>query len=161
MTSACGRLSAQVRAASAKGVILGLSPGTLEQALGSFNVDWRSWGTSTMTSGALLDEIVPQPYRDNYPAFAEVFNDTLQSLYPESNNDSDPFVSTQGIGLRVDGSGSPTPWTDLDAMLEDCATPRPGIAASGLSSSLWYSHGALELYPSELRAYWGSGGSQM
>ena len=145
-----------MRAASAKGTILGLSPSTLEQALASFNVDWQSWGTSTMNSGALFDEIVPQLYRDNYPAFAEVFNNTLQSLYLESDTDADPFVSTLGIGLRVDGSSGPTPWTDLEAMLGDCATPRPDIAVSGLSLSLWYSHGALEVYPFELEKYWGS-----
>lgn len=68
MTAAAAELSAYVRAAISLGgpsgaaisgttgtgggggsggalsVVLGLAPGTLDQALGSFNVDWRAWG---------------------------------------------------------------------------------------------------------------------
>ena len=56
-----------------------------------------------------------------------------------------------GIGVRADGSGDPTPWTELQRMLVD-------VEAADLSPSIWYSHAALELYPEELSEFLTGGG---
>lgn len=144
MTGAALNLSTVVRTAIASlpgtnPVVLGLSPTTLSYALSSFNVDWRNWG-----SNALFDEFLPQLYRDSFSSFAPLLESTLAGLNDPAQP---PFEAALGIGLRINGSGAATPWTDLNLMLNDCAV-------NGLPPALWYASGALELYPSELSAYW-------
>lgn len=155
MSEAAAALSATVRESfDGTSMVLGLSPGTLDQALNSFNVDWRSWGVDSSTGGGpLFDEIVPQLYRSTYTSFASLLNETLDNIYPEvrSRRDeaTDAFVATLAIGLRLDGTGAPTAWDELKLMLDDVENK------SCLSPSLWYSQGAIELYPTQIQAYWG------
>ena len=112
-------------------VTLSLAPTTLAQALHSFDVDWASWAAA-----GLFDEFVPQLYRSAYADFAPLLNATLASV---------PRVTA--VGLRADGTGAPTPWPELEQMYDEVEHTR------GVSSSLWNSRGALELYPRELATY--------
>jgi len=91
-----------------------------------------------------------------------------------AEDSSPPFVAMLGVGLRVDGSGAATPWADLEAMLDalnDPPQPTKAAAATAAAAAaaaavgpippcLWYSHGALELYPAELGAYWANSSKQ-
>lgn len=52
--------------------------------------------------------------------------------------------------LRCDGSGSPTPWADVQQMLSYSSS-------RGIGASVWYAHGVLELYPAEFNKEWGTG----
>jgi len=136
MTSAMKTVHGNV---ASRGMTFSLAPSTLDQAYGTYNVDWDAWGSS-----GYFDEVVPQLYRTSYSQFKSVFNDTWNSL---SSSTRSKFT---GAGIRVDGSGSATPWNDVD---EDIVYAN----GYGVGAAVWYAHGITELYPSQFKSLWGSG----
>jgi len=52
-------------------------------------------------------------------------------------------------GIRVDGSGAPTPWTDVNNMIWYSNINSRGCV-------VWYAHGIIELYPDHFEHVWGS-----
>lgn len=115
---------------------LSLSPSTLSFSIENYNVDWNKWGEQNQ-----YDEVVPQIYRTTFSAFQTEF-----SSYPTllSNSTIEKWVAS---GIRVDGSGEPTPWADVSAMIQMCEL-------YGQGASVWYAHGILEIYPNQFVALW-------
>lgn len=118
------------------GATLSLSPSTLDQALNTYNVDWNQWGTLQ-----LFDNVTPQLYRSDFHSFRKAFDDTCDGVSNETK------VLWKASGIRVDGSGAPTPWDDVQQSIEYAARKDNGAC-------IWYAHGILELYPTQFQALW-------
>lgn len=115
---------------------LSLSPGTLDSAL-SYNVDWNNWGKL-----GYFKEVIPQIYRSTYSSFQTEFDYTSTHLNSVTKS---LWIAS---GVRADGSGSPTPWADVNNMIWYCN-------AKYMGASVWYAHAILELYPSNFVNIWG------
>lgn len=116
--------------------ILSLSPSTLSQATQSYNVDWNMWGNEH-----LYDEVIPQLYRSDYLSFKSIFDQTMRQI---SRVTMSYFTIS---GIRVDGSGSVTPWEDVSESIEYAAS-------FGVESCIWYAHGIVEVYPEQFTQLW-------
>ena len=121
-------------------MILSLAPSPLDQALYSYNVDWNLWGDNFW-----FDECVPQLYRSTYKDFKSLFDQTLRGVSRSTQK------LLRACGLRVDGSGEPTPWEDVENSIEYAEE-------FGVDPVIWYAHGVVELYPEEFSQLWGNGG---
>jgi uncharacterized lipoprotein YddW (UPF0748 family) len=122
---------------SISGAKMSLSPATLSTALGTYNVDWNKWGQNNY-----YDEVIPQIYRSTYDSFKSEFDYTMKTIGSTTKS------KFNAAGIRVDGSGSPTPWAEVNNMIwYSNANARGG--------SVWYAHGIIELYPSNFKNIWG------
>lgn len=101
-----------------------------------YQVYWDEWGLLNY-----YDEVIPQIYRTTYEAFKTEFDYTQQYL---SSSTKKKWTAS---GLRLDGSGSNTPWADVNNMLWYSNVNMKG-------NVVWYSHGIIELYPSEFVHVW-------
>jgi len=119
-------------------VVLSLSPSTLDQALYTYNVDWNAWGVD-----GYYNEVIPQLYRSSSSQFEKVFDDTWKGMSVQTRR------LFNAAGIRVDGSGEPTPWIDVQESIEYCDR-------SGVGSSVWYAHGIVELYNEQFKEIWGA-----
>jgi len=120
----------------AAGSFFSLSPNTLNVSNDTYNVDWNSWG-----SNKWYDEVIPQLYCLDYNTFASVFDDTWTSI---SSVTRSLFIAS---GVRIDGTGAPTPYDDVNKMIQ--------LSKSfDVGTSIWYSHGILEIYPTEFGIVW-------
>jgi len=119
------------------GAVMSLSPATLSVALSTYNVDWNKWGQNNY-----YDEVIPQIYRTTYDSFKTEFDYTTKNL------GSTTKAKWTAAGIRVDGSGSPTPWADVNNMIWYSNANIKGAA-------VWYAHGIIELYPSNFKNIWG------
>lgn len=136
MDNAMKYMSDAVKSSTTKS-IMSLSPSTLSTSKGTYNVDWNKWGDLNY-----YDEVIPQIYRTTYDSFKSEFDYTL------SVASSATLKKWTAAGIRVDGSGSPTPWSDVNNMIWYSN-------AKGRGASVWYAHGILELYPSQFQNIWG------
>ena len=116
---------------------LSLSPSVLSTSVLTYNVDWNAWGSDNQ-----YDEVIPQIYRTTFESFQSEFSSYSSIL---SADTADKWIAS---GIRVDGSGAPTPWSDVSEMIDLCEQ-------AGQGASVWYSHGILDLYPEEFTALWG------
>jgi uncharacterized lipoprotein YddW (UPF0748 family) len=132
MTEKAKWLCRTVRKALPDTVHLSLSPSDLAFAQSHLQVNWKVWSTSTPI---MFDEYVPQLYRSSFSLFSPLLTMTKAALVRSK--------ADIGIGLRIDGSGDPTPWSELVQMIH-------AVQNDNLSPSLWYSRGVLELYRAEL-----------
>jgi uncharacterized lipoprotein YddW (UPF0748 family) len=117
-------------------IVLSLSPCTLDCSKNPYQVYWDEWGSLNY-----FDEVIPQLYRSTYSAFKTEFDYTEQSL---SSATKEKWIAS---GVRVDGSGAPTPWEDVNNTLSYSNANMKG-------NVVWYSHGIIELYPSEFAMVW-------
>ena len=132
MTSLARSISAAVRAA---GIDIELSPATLSFSETNLNVDWASW----MSEG-LFDYVVPQLYTADANIFAKDLRESLNVCTKESAK----FIA----GLRVDGTGSSTPWASVAQQITDSNSEQVGV-------SIWYSNGLLNTYKEQFQKLWG------
>ncbi len=119
-------------------IVLSLTPCTLECSKSPYQVYWDEWGQKNY-----FDEVIPQIYRSTYATFKSEFD------YTEASLSSATKAKWTASGLRVDGSGSNTPWSEVNNMLWYSNAKSKGNA-------VWYSHGIIELYPTEFVHVWGS-----
>ena len=136
-TCSASKMHAAARVmSSARPTHLSLSPAPAAFALQHYNVDWPSWAQE-----GLFDEVVPQLYT----AASATFEDELHEAVATVPRALD-FVA----GIRADGSGQPTPWTELSRMLDIAV-------ASQVGAAVWFTDGILNLYPEEFKAKWSRG----
>ena len=121
-------------------MLLSLSPSTLSQALNTYNVDWNYWGNNDW-----YREVIPQLYRSTYEDYKSILDITYNSV---SDKTKQYFVAS---GIRVDGSGEPTSWKDVAAMIELTSSP----LYNNMGESIWYARGIIELYPTQFKHIWG------
>jgi autotransporter-associated beta strand protein len=121
-------------------VVVSLSPSTASFSAANYCADWSKWLTTT-------DEVLPQVYRSTYSSFA-----TDWAAQITASGTSRPEL---GSGLRLLGTGSATPWTDLQQQLDRTRTD------GALGHSIWYSEGVSASgtsnpsnYNAQLKAYY-------
>ncbi|MFM9057836.1 MAG: family 10 glycosylhydrolase, partial [Planctomycetaceae bacterium] len=121
-------------------VIVSLSPSTASFSASNYCADWSKWLGST-------DEVLPQVYRSTYSSFA-----TEWPLQITASGTSRPELAA---GLRLLGTGSATPWTDLQQQIDRTR------ADNALGHSIWYSEGVSvsgtlnpSNYNTQLKAYY-------
>lgn len=101
-----------------------------------FMVDWPSW-----VDEGLFDEYMPQIYRRTVESF-------LGELAVQASPFSPDNLDKMLVGVRSVGIGDPTPFNELQAMIQ--ATRTTGTAGH----SIWYSQGVRDLYSAELTAFY-------
>jgi autotransporter-associated beta strand protein len=130
-------LHAAIRAAKPD-VVISLAPAVINVSTANLNAKWSDW-----VAAGLYDEVVPQAYRTTIAAF----NTDWPAQVTAMGSRTDELAG----GLRILGTGSATPWSDLRQMID-----RTRQDASG--HSLWYSEGVTRTgtagYRTELTAYY-------
>jgi len=101
-------------------VIVSLSPSTASFSAANYCADWPKWLPST-------DEVLPQVYRSTYASFA-----TDWAAQITASGTHKPELAA---GLRLLGTGSATPWNDLQQQIDKTRTD------GALGHSIWYSEG--------------------
>ncbi len=115
-------------------LIVTVSPSPFPWSYENYCCDWPVW-----VAGGWYDEYIPQMYRNNYPRFEQEWLANIEWM----GEKKDQLVA----GLRVVGEGDPTPWADLQKMIELTRTTESG------GYVLWFSRGVLEVYPQEIAAF--------
>lgn len=121
-------------------VVVSLSPSTASFSAANYCADWPKWLGST-------DEVLPQVYRSTYGSFA---TDWAAQITASGTNRPE-----LAAGLRLLGTGSATPWNDLQQQLDRTRVD------DALGHSIWYSEGVSasgtsnpSSYNSQLRTYY-------
>ncbi|MFM7206884.1 MAG: family 10 glycosylhydrolase [Planctomycetaceae bacterium] len=121
-------------------VVVSLAPSTASFSASNYCADWTKWMAST-------DEVLPQVYRSTYSSFA---TDWAAQITASGTNRPE-----LGAGLRLLGTGSATPWADLQQQIDKTRTD------NALGHSIWYSEGVSNSgtsnpsnYNSQLTAYY-------
>eukprot|EP01100_Stratorugosa_tubuloviscum_P002345 TRINITY_DN1547_c0_g1_i1.p1 TRINITY_DN1547_c0_g1~~TRINITY_DN1547_c0_g1_i1.p1 ORF type:complete len:332 (-),score=170.46 TRINITY_DN1547_c0_g1_i1:69-1064(-) len=130
MTDAAKKIISHVNAPGR----ISLSPATLSYALSNYNVDWGSWSRSNIG----FFEYVPQIYRTDYSSFSSELSYTIQQV----------GTKTLLAGVRCNGSGANTAWSQLSQMITLAQNDGIGVV-------VWYSVGIIETYPSQFKQLWG------
>lgn len=117
-------------------VELSLSPSTLSYSIANYNVDWNKWG-----SLSYYTEVIPQIYRTTFSSFKSEFDYTLTHI---SRNTMHRWTAA---GIRVDGSGDSTAWSEVNEML-DYST------SNNIGAAVWYARGIIETYPNNFQEKW-------
>jgi uncharacterized lipoprotein YddW (UPF0748 family) len=102
----------------------------------NYMVDWPSW-----IDEGLFDEYMPQIY---HGAVGTFLGQLAAQALPFAPDNLDKML----VGVRSVGTGDPTPFNELQAMIE--ATRSTGTAGH----SIWYSQGVRDLYGEELTAFY-------
>ena len=101
-------------------VIVSLAPSTASFSAANYCADWPKWMASS-------DEVLPQVYRSTYSSFATDWAAQITA--------SGTSRAELGAGLRLLGTGSATPWSDLQQQIDKTRTD------GALGHSIWYSEG--------------------
>ena len=101
-------------------VVVSLSPSVIATSSSSYCANWSTWLGKT-------DEVLPQVYRSTIASFN---ND-----WPGQITASGTSRAELGAGLRLLGTGSATPWNDLQQQIDKTRTD------GALGHSIWYSEG--------------------
>ena len=121
-------------------VIVSLSPSVIATSSSSYCANWSTWLGNT-------DEVLPQVYRSTIASF--------NADWPSQITASGTNRAELGAGLRLLGTGSATPWSDLQQQIDKTRTD------NALGHSIWYSEGVSNSgtsnpsnYNSQLTAYY-------
>ncbi len=101
-------------------VVVSLAPSTASFSAANYCADWPKWMASS-------DEVLPQVYRSTYSSFATDWAAQITA--------SGTSRAELGAGLRLLGTGSATPWSDLQQQIDKTRTD------GALGHSIWYSEG--------------------
>ncbi len=116
-------------------VLVSISPAVYPWSLDNYACDWKTWNDK-----GWMDEFVPQNYRMNYAAFATTWKDQLAAA---GKRKADLIA-----GIRIVGDGPDSTWDDLQKSIELTRKPMTGGHVH------WFSRGVLDVYPSELKAFY-------
>jgi uncharacterized lipoprotein YddW (UPF0748 family) len=119
---------------------LTLSPAPLDFALTQYHVNWTVWLQQGWVSA-----VVPQLYRTTLGSFQAALNATMDVLLTTG-----VCSLMHAVGIRVDGSGPATNWSDVVGMWRTVRTQ----TADATGVSVWFAHGIAELYPTQFRCLW-------
>lgn len=127
------------------GLVVSVSPAPYPWSLKNYCCNWPRWATYSIANQPVVpvwDEFVPQCYRTDFPAFAQNWEAQVNELRRAGVNRSEDLIA----GIRVVGDGPDTPWKDV-AMKMDLSRELGG------GYCIWFSRGALDLYPEQFKAY--------
>jgi hypothetical protein len=115
---------------------------------------WSAWSASDKLSikdnsaaSAVTprwDEFIPQVYRMNYKSYEQTWLEQVKYMKEEGAGRVRDLVA----GIRVVGDGPDATWDDVQKSIELTRTTKSG------GHVLWYSRGALDLYPKELTSFY-------
>lgn len=141
------RLVTQVRARRPS-LTLSLSPAVYPWCWDNYLLDWPEWSSweKDASGSPRWDEFVPQCYRNGYDAFAKTWSEQVEHVRERAP----ARVADLVAGIRVVGDGPNASWDDVKRSIE--------LARSGGAKGhvLWFSKGVLDLYPDELKAFYGA-----
>ncbi len=140
------------------GLIVSLSPAVYPWCYEHYCLEWPKWAAwkPGNTEGAKAarpgggagvwwDEFIPQCYRMNYPAFEQTWRDQVKWM----KQDGGGRVGDMLAGIRVVGDGPDATWEDVRKSIELVR------ATGGGGHVLWFSRGVLDLYPEQLKTFYG------
>ncbi|MEN1678663.1 MAG: family 10 glycosylhydrolase [Planctomycetota bacterium] len=136
VTQFAEELSTAVRAAR-PGVLVSVSPSITSFSDINFNAPWPEW-----QNDGLFDEYAVQVYRSNFNDFNSAL--TGQRNQFASSERAEEFV----VGLRGNGSGANTPYSELERMLDRSRQ----VGAAG--HAIFFSQAVRDDYPDQLTAYY-------
>ena len=116
---------------------LSLAPAPILLAL-NYSVDWLRWAK---TGAGGFVEFVPQLYTRDASEFEWHLDATIAEL---------PASTVLLSGVRVEGTGEPTQWREVDRMLTVAKDRRVGVG-------VWYMAGVLDRYNGQFRERWAGG----
>jgi autotransporter-associated beta strand protein len=121
-------------------VVVSLAPSVIATSSASYCANWSTWLGKT-------DEVLPQVYRSTIASF--------NADWPGQITASGTSRPELGAGLRLLGTGSATPWSDLQQQIDRTRTD------GALGHGIWYSEGVTvsgtlnpSNYNSQLTAYY-------
>ena len=82
----------------------------------------------------MYDEVIPQLYRSTFQDYELVFNQTMKGVSSRTNQ------LWTASGVRLNGSGEPTPESDLQQMMTYSEK-------NGKNNVIWYAEGIIDIYP--------------
>lgn len=122
-------------------LLVSVAPSITTFSTTNYNANWPAW-----EAAGLFDEYAIQAYRNSLSAYNSILGAQAAPFKPD---DLEKLV----IGLRINGSGDPTPYADLEAMIDRARNE----GAAG--HSLWYGAGVRDLYRSQLTAFYDVAGT--
>jgi len=133
--------------AARPGMLVSLSPAVYPWSFEHYLLEWPLW--ARWPAASRWDEYVPQAYRMSYAAFQSTWQEQTQALQDTGAYRAQELVA----GIRIQGDGPDSSWAQLrDSML---LARREGNGGH----VLWFSRGVLDLYATELTAFYASSGA--
>lgn len=123
MTEVAKIVSAKFKATTT--MLLSLSPNPLATSIVKYNVDWKAY-----SNWGLFSEYAPQLYTTTITDFRAKLDQALKDI---PGGDDQYLVA----GLRCEGAGKPTEWSELKQMIAFAKEKKVGI-------SIWYGRCLLE-----------------
>lgn len=123
MTQVAKIVSAKFKATTT--MLLSLSPNPLATSIVKYNVDWKAYSNM-----GLFSEYAPQLYSTTFTDFRAKLDQALKDI---PGGDDQYLVA----GLRCEGAGKPTEWSELKQMIALAKEKKVGI-------SIWYGRCLLE-----------------
>jgi len=114
---------------------LSISPMPLPNSINLSNVDWPK-----MLESKFFTDVAPQYYTTTFSVFKAKIEENEKYLTQE-------MKEMLILGVRVNGSGPLTEWTEIEKMLNFAKEKKYGIC-------IWYSKGIVFDYPNEFKNYW-------
>ena len=128
------------------GKILSLSPSTYSYSYNTLNIDYIHF-----MKEQYFTDYVPQLYYSSYSTFETNLQDLINTMYNDLGSSFAQFIYNNEleIGIRVDGSGGTTTWTNVNNMIYYTQNTKH------LGAVIWYCDGILNLYYSQFKNIWG------
>ncbi len=133
------RYVSELRAANPM-LIISVSPAPYPWSYDNYLCNWMEWTRWCYCGGKRWDEYVPQCYRMTGATTIKSVAEQVDQIGAEKVN----LVA----GLRIVGDGPNMPWADLQQSIEF------GRKQEIAGHCLWFSRGVLDVYPSELTAFY-------
>ena len=129
-------------------ITFSLSPATFDFSLNELNVNVLLW-----MKQQYFNQFVPQLYYTSFKTFKNELDSEMKQIYNNSyfiKNISDIIVDNEYLsGIRIDGTGASTNWTDVRNMT---------LYANNnysIGVCMWYCHGLIDTYFQQFENFWG------
>lgn len=141
-------------------LLISLSPGVHPWAWDNYLLDWPRWSAWTAKDRLRQlpgraagitprwDEFIPQAYRMSYAAFEATWKEQAAAMAAAGAARQRDLVA----GIRIVGDGPDSDWDQLRRSMDLVRSMGNG------GHVLWFSRGVLDLYASELTAYYKASG---
>lgn len=139
------------------GLLVSLSPAVYPWCWEYYLLEWPKWSAWNTSDKLSIkdnaaataitprwDEFIPQVYRMNYKSYEQTWLDQVKYMKEEGGGRVRDIVA----GIRVVGDGPDATWEDVQKSIELTRTTKSG------GHVLWFSRGALDLYPKELTSFY-------
>lgn len=112
-----------------------LAPMPYPDCVRDYAADWKQW-----LEYGYFGETIPQFYYTSASTFENSVDYNVQEI-------GYTIADKMSCGIRVNGSGSPTAWNEVEGMLNYADQ-------NGYGSVIWYADGIIGVYPNQFKQYW-------